>query len=337
MTARPISKRLEAAVPARRLRSIIAPSPGTGHSIALSVTHGFHAGAEVSLVEPEYKIGSSTESDIVLRDAGIAPIHARLRRKGSQVEIEAVGGDVILATSETIREGHGSRCRLPLTISLGEARIRLASLERAPNRWSFGYFANRPLLIASSVLCAVLAVSVAANGLSFAKQEIGTKASSQDGQTVKVAFAGKTGEKVLDASSPAQIQTAAEAVSQLKLRLEQSGIITLTVLQSDGRLVVSGMIPNDKSDVWAETQSWFDQSFGAHLPLISNVMVGNAQQAPRLRLQAIWYGERPYVIAADGARYHEGAFTNDGWAVKHIGESELLLTKGGASVALKYP
>ncbi|MER9199924.1 hypothetical protein NKJ28_15155 [Mesorhizobium sp. M0145] len=334
MTARPISKYPEAAVPARRLRSIIAPSPDTGHSIALSVTHGFHAGAEVSLVEPQYTIGSSTESDIVLRDAGIAPIHARLRRKGSQVEIEAVGGDVMLATGETIHEGHGSRCRLPLTISVGEARIKLVSLQRVPNRWSF---ANRPLLVASSVLCAVLAISVAANGFSFAKQEIGAKASSQDGQPVRVALAGQAGEKVLDASSPAQIQTAAEVERQLKLRLEQSGISTLTVLESNGRLVVSGMIPNDKSDVWAQTQSWFDQSFGAHVPLMSNVMVGNAPQAPRLRLQAIWYGERPYVIATDGARYHEGAFTDDGWAVKHIGETELLLTKGGATVALKYP
>ncbi|MER8527636.1 MULTISPECIES: FHA domain-containing protein [unclassified Mesorhizobium] len=334
MTARPISKHLEPAAPARQLRSIIAPSPDTGHSIALSVTHGFHAGAEVSLVEPQYTIGSSNESDIVLRDAGIAPIHARLRRKGSQVEIEAVGGDVTLATGETIHEGHGSRCRLPLTISVGEARIKLVSLQRVPNRWSF---ANRPLLVASSVLCAVLAISIAANGFSFAKQEIGAKASSQDGQPVRVAFAGQAGEKILDDSSPAQIHTAAEAESQLKLRLEQFGISTLTVLQSEGRLVVSGMIPNDKSDVWAQTQSWFDQSFGAHLPLISNVMVGNAQQAPRLRLQAIWYGERPYVIAADGTRYHEGAFTDDGWAVKHIGETELLLTKGGATVALKYP
>ncbi|MER9862218.1 FHA domain-containing protein [Mesorhizobium sp. M0185] len=334
MTARPITKHLEPAAPARRLGSIIAPSPETGHSIALSVTHGFHAGAEVSLVEPQYTIGSSTESDIVLRDAGIAPIHARLRRKGSQVEIEAVGGDVTLATGETIHEGHGSRCRLPLTISVGEARIKLVSLQRVPNRWSF---ANRPLLVASSVLCAVLAISVTANGFSFAKQEIGAKASSQDGQPVRVAFVGQAGEKILDDSSPAQIHTAAEAESQLKLRLEQSGISTLTVLQSEGRLVVSGMIPNDKSDVWAQTQSWFDQSFGAYLPLISNVMVGNAQQAPRLRLQAIWYGERPYVIAADGARYHEGAFTDDGWAVKHIGETELFLTKGGATVALKYP
>ncbi|CAN7376605.1 SctD/MshK family protein [Mesorhizobium sp. LjNodule214] len=333
MTASPIGRYLDAA-PARRLRSIIAPSPASGGSVALSVIHGFHAGAELSLVEPLYTIGSSTESDIVLRDAGIAPIHARLRRKGSQFEIEAVGGDVTLATGETIHEGHGSRCRLPLTISVGDARIRLVNPERPPSRWSFSH---RSVLVAGSVLFAVFAVSVAANGFSFAKPDIGAKASSHDGEPIRMAFAGEPDQEVLDDSSPAQIQSAAEAESQLKLRLEQSGIGTLTVQQSPGRLVVSGMIPNDKSGAWAETQAWFDQAFGAHIPLVSNVMVGNAQQAPRLTLQAIWYGDRPYVIATDGARYHEGAFTNDGWTVKHIGETELLLTKGGATVALKYP
>lgn len=333
MTANSIGKYWDAE-PARRLRSIITHSPGSGHSIALSVTHGFHAGAQLSLVEPLYTVGSSTESDIVLRDAGIAPVHARLRRKGSQIEIEAVGGDVTLATGEIVHEGQGSRCKLPLTISIGDAHIRLVNPERPPNRWSVS---NRPLLVAGSVLFAVFAVSVAANGFSFAKPDIGKKTSAQGGEPIRVAFAGEAGQSVLTDSSPTQMPSATEAESQLRLRLDQSGIGALAVQRSPGRLLVSGMIPNDKDGAWTETQSWFDQTFGAHIPLVSNVMIGNAEQAPRLRLQAIWYGERPYVIAADGARYHEGAFTNDGWTIKHIGETELLLTKGGATVALKYP
>ncbi|CAH2395525.1 SctD/MshK family protein [Mesorhizobium escarrei] len=311
-----------------------ARTPASRHSVALSVTHGFHAGAQLSLVAPLYTVGSSTESDVVLRDAGIAPVHARLRRTGSQIEIEAVGGDVTLATGEIIREGQGRRCKLPLTISIGDADIRLVNPERPPNRWSVS---NRPLLVAGSVLVAVFAVSVAANGFSFAEPDIGKNLSAQGGKPITVAFAGEAGQSVLGDASPTQVPSATEAERQLRLRLEQSGISTLTVQQAPGRLVVSGMIANDKSGAWTETQSWFDQAFGAQIPLASNVMIGNAEQAPRLRLQAIWYGERPYVIATDGARYHEGAFTNDGWTVKRIGETELLLTKGGATVALKYP
>lgn len=333
MTASPIGRYLDAA-PARRLRSIIAPAPSSAQHIALSVTQGFHAGAELRLVEALYTIGSSIESDIVLRDAGIAPIHARLRRKGNQFEIEAVGGDVGLATGEIIRQGQGSRCRLPFVIGIGDARIRLVDRQRPSSRWSVG---NRSMLAAGSVLFAVFAVSVAANGFSLAKSDIGPRASPRDDQPVRMAFASERGQEVLDDSSPAQLQTVADAESQLKQRLDQSGISTLTVQRSPGRLVVSGVIPDDKRGVWTETQSWFDQNFGGHVPLASNVMTGNAQQAPRLTLQAIWYGDRPYVIAADGARYHEGAFTDDGWTIEHIGETELLLTKGGATVALKYP
>ncbi|SIT55736.1 conserved hypothetical protein [Mesorhizobium prunaredense] len=315
-----------------KYRDAAARTPASRHSVALSVTHGFHAGAQLSLVAPLYTVGSSTESDVVLRDAGIAPVHARLRRKGSQIEIEAVGGHVTLATGEIIREGQGSRCKLPLAISVGDAHIRLVNPERPPNRWSVS---NRPLLVVGSVLFAVFAVSIAANGFSFAESDSGKKLSAQVDKPITVAFAGEAGQSVVDDSSPTPSTT--EAERQLKLRLEQSGISTLAVQQSPGRLVVSGMIANDKNGAWTETQSWFDQAFGAHITLASNVMVGNAEQAPRLRLQAIWYGERPYVIATDGARYHEGAFTNDGWTVKRIGETELLLTKGGATVALKYP
>ncbi|TIW38286.1 MAG: FHA domain-containing protein, partial [Mesorhizobium sp.] len=209
-----------------------------------------------------YTVGSSTESDIVLRDAGIAPVHARLRRKGSQIEIEAVGGDVTLATGEIIHDGQGSRCKLPLTISIGDAHIRLVNPERPPNRWSVS---DHPLLVAGSVLFAVFAVSVAANGFSFAKPDIGKKISAQDRDPIRVAFAGEAGQSVLNDSSPTQLPSAAEAESQLRLRLDQSGINTLAVQRSPGRLAVSGMIPNDKGGAWTETQSWFDQTFGAHI------------------------------------------------------------------------
>ncbi|AZO22750.1 MULTISPECIES: EscD/YscD/HrpQ family type III secretion system periplasmic domain-containing protein [unclassified Mesorhizobium] len=324
--------------PARWVRSMIAPGiapgPASGSCVALNVIHGFHAGAELSLAEPLYTVGSSTESDIVLTDAGIAPIHVRLRRKGSQIEIEAVGGDVTLATGETLHEGQGSRCRLPVEITVGEARILLTDPRRTPDRWSVS---NRPFLAAGAAVFAVFAVSIAAIGFSFAKPDIAERASAPGGEVTRVAFAGDAGQRVMDDSSSEEMQNAAEAENQLKQRLEQSGISTLTVERSPGRLVVSGLIPDDKNGAWTETQSWFDQAFGARTPLVSNVMIGNAEQPPRLTLQAIWYGARPYVIAADGARYHEGAFTNDGWTIKHIGETELVLTKGGATVALKYP
>ena len=329
MTAFSAGKPMEA-VQLPQLRA--AATTHAGHPIVLAVIHGVHGGAEISLHEPVHTIGSSTEADIVLGDAGVGPIHARLRRQGGIVEIEAIGGDVVLASGETIKEGHGSRCRLPVVMTLGGATVRLASQRRSTD-WTA---AGRLAMAAGCIVFVLCAITFTASGLSKSLPGLTHLASASDGEPVKVAFADQGRQRTLNDSSPLMAQTLAEAESQLRQRLDQSGLGALTIEKSSERLVVSGVITNDMSGAWTATQSWFDQKFGAHVALASAVMIGNAQQAPRLMLQAIWYGEQPYVIAADGARYHEGAFTDDGWTVKHIGDTELLLTKGGATVALKY-
>ncbi|CAM5627005.1 hypothetical protein MAUB1S_10698 [Mycolicibacterium aubagnense] len=286
----------------------------------LAVTRGFHSGASLELTEPSYAIGSDNDSDIILRDPGVASLHARLHRKGSLVEVEAIGGDLELDGSETIRKGQGCRRRMPLSISLGDAQLRLTGPEPAKNRWSLS---QRPLLAGGVLIAAVFAISIAANGLSIAKT---------DDKAAKIGLAdGEVTGSILGADA----EHLAAAQTALTERLGQSGLGTVSVGRSDERLVVSGTIPNAQSSTWTEVRTWFDQKFG-QVPLVSNIAIGDAAKPPRLTLQAIWYGERPYVIAGDGTRYHEGAFTNDGWTIKEIGQTALVLTKGGATVALKY-
>lgn len=313
----------------------------SGREVALQVTRGLHAGATLDLAEPLYTVGSSTESDIVLRDTGIAPIHARLRRKGGQVEVEAVGGDVVLANGDIVPKGHGRRCKLPLEVVFGEAQILLTGPEQSLASRSTP---SRSILVAAGLIAVAFAISIAANGLSLA----GSDPSAQQGGDTKLtrlAFAnGIQQYSLLDATQEAGLApvaqgsvSAANAGEQLRLRLAEAGIGTLGVEESHGRLTVSGTIAEQQGESWTEIQSWFDQTYGGHVPLVSHVVAGSVAQAPRLPLQAIWYGQRPYVITSDGARYYEGAFVSDGWAIKEIGEKQLLLTKGGSTVALKYP
>jgi hypothetical protein len=320
-----------------------APDPDgrtTGREVALRVTHGLHAGATLDLAEPLYTVGSSTESDIVLRDSGIAPVHARLRRKGGQVEVEAVGGDVTLASGEVVPKGHGRRCKLPVEVVFGEAQVLLTGPEQA----SVGFpFAGRSILVAAGLVAAAFVLSIAANGLSLADSDRSLQGAAGDAKLTKLAFAdGLQQYAATDATEGAATAakgpvSPAEARKQLELRLEQAGIGSLNVEDSHGRLTVSGTIPAQQSEAWTDIQSWFDQTYGGQVPLVSDIVAAGVEQAPRLPLKAIWYGQRPYVITADGARYYEGAFVNDGWTIKEIGEKELLLTKGGSTVALKYP
>jgi hypothetical protein len=43
----------------------------------------------------------------------------------------------------------------------------------------------------------------------------------------------------------------------------------------------------------------------------------------------VWFGERPYIITAEGNRYYEGAFLDNGWTIKDIADGRILLAKDG--------
>ena len=167
MTAGSINRLLDTAL--LRPFRLSAPDPNCrkiGCGVALKIRHGLHAGAALDLAEPLYTVGSSTKSDIVLRDTGIAPVHACLRRKGDQMEVEAVGGDVTLASGEVVPKGHGRRCKLPVEVIFGEAQVLLTGPERAS---AGSPVARRPILVAAGLVAAVFVLSVAANGLSLAE------------------------------------------------------------------------------------------------------------------------------------------------------------------------
>jgi hypothetical protein len=58
---------------------------------------------------------------------------------------------------------------------------------------------------------------------------------------------------------------------------------------------------------------------------------------PNLQLRAVWFGDRPYVITADGQHFNQGAVLDDGWVVQEIAQDHLLLAKDGDTESFAYP
>ena len=50
-------------------------------------------------------------------------------------------------------------------------------------------------------------------------------------------------------------------------------------------------------------------------------------------VQAVWFGERPYIITAEGNRYYKGAFLNNGWKIKDIADGPYPACQGRHSGA----
>ncbi|WP_295806562.1 FHA domain-containing protein [uncultured Nitratireductor sp.] len=311
-------RRISQSIPGLKKHADAVPS-GEPY-VDFEVTAGLHSGARLDFAESTFTVGSSVEADVVLSDPEIADIHVRLRIEGDRVYLEALGGMVRIVDGDTIPEGYGRRCRLPLEISLGGANLRL--LDTRPPRPAKLPFSNRSFMIAVGLAAAVFAVPVASNTLSPGNQE------SSDSGTASLALADTSMR-----DGPVREQ---QALGAFEAQMKQMGLDGLSLTAEKGRLVVSGNIPDHMAEKWRSIQAWFDEVHGGRLLLKSNVVIGDASDVPRLPLRAIWYGERPYIITAGGARFHEGAFVDGGWIIKEIGDERLLLAKGGTEMAIEY-
>jgi len=311
----------------------------------LEVVGGYHSGVSLALEERSYSIGSTPDADIVLRDPGVVAEHARLRIEGNCIRVEAVGGDLELG-NELVTQGHGCKLRLPIDIAMGDARIRLSHPGANEARFLTGklqpvgkFLSGRPLATAGGVICCALAVSVAARQAPLSPSKIAEAASEPKLALTKTAFysdvdsLGKFGRKVTE---PAPQSTGDEAASQLLARLKSVNIQSLKVTTGDKRVIVAGGLTKREAAAWTAVQQWFDESYGSRVVLTANVAIGESKSTPTLRLQAIWFGERPYVITEEGAHFYEGAQLDNGWILQRIAEDRVVLEREGESLALTY-
>ena len=130
---------------------------------------------------------------------------------------------------------------------------------------------------------------------------------------------------------------AEDAGRKLTERLEASGLSGLRVGAAGGQVTVTGSITKQQTGAWTEVQQWFDAAYRGRLVLVANVTPTEAKKpAPVMNVQAVWFGERPYVITTEGNRYYKGAFLDNGWVIKDIVDGRILLAKDGETLALVY-
>jgi hypothetical protein len=301
--------------------------------VAFEVVNGLHGGVRLMLESGEYGIGSTPEADIVLRDPGVMPGHAVLGVQRGRVRLEATGGDIGVGT-QIISQGHGCRLGLPLELSLGGASMRLSRIEtRAADRSRFA--------IAGLAACLVVAVAVVIVG--FLREEvkagssrIATNLLSSESRTGTATPGREDGSADSDRASTRAVPLIAEAMHELIDRINAANIRTLRVSVVEGRLAVSGALGPQDTPAWSAIQQWFDQTYHGRLVLTTNLGSGEGRTMPTLQLRAVWFGDRPYVITAEGAHFNQGAILDNGWLIQDIGQDRIVLIKKGETVTLTY-
>jgi Inner membrane component of T3SS, cytoplasmic domain/YscD/CdsD-like Bon-like domain 3 len=367
-------------------------SPST---FVLDCTAGFHQGVRLELEPGDVRIGSTSDADIVLRDAGIAAEHAILRVGPRSIDLHAVGGDVRVG-EEIVASGYGCALRAPIDLMIGEARLRISAERiqaaaptpveagKAPVRRriptailiagallfvpALGLAAMRPAAPKAKEVTSVASFNVAdgdehisqlQRAETSGEEALSVRAASRlmaglpatDRQYIEHCLSSRPGISVREAIAelngcdrPSSSTTgtvpalsAEDAGRKLTEHLVASGLSGLRVSTGGGQVVVAGNITKQQTDAWTETQQWFDASYRGLLVLVAKVTLTDAKKpAPVVNVQAVWFGERPYIITAEGNRYYKGAYLDNGWTIKDIADGRILLAKDGETLALVY-
>jgi hypothetical protein len=200
--------------------------------------------------------------------------------------------------------------------------------------------------MAGTLVCSALIVLAFALGLPQAAHIYGAQVYGVQAKTNAADAGNLAGDRDVPSATAVAARTrssntqsaeaTAQAAQDLGKHLEAAKIHALRVSALDGRLVVSGKLTKSQALEWTAIQQWFDQTYGSRIVLTANVTGDDGRTMPALQLQAIWYGDHPYIITAEGERYYQGAVLDNGWIIREITADRLLLARDGDTVALTY-
>jgi hypothetical protein len=312
------------------LTSLPDPSARVTPIPLLSITHGLHRGVSLALENPVYTVGSAGDVDLLLSDPGIAARHLALRFAAGQVAVEALGGDVTVVARHgqeiRIPVGSGHRARLPLTVRVGAAVLTLspptagarAAAPAAP------ISRNKAQWVIALVLMCLCVGAFAYRGQPQASQ------ASQPSPGLSTPDGNRTVHAPNDDGSRA---SAAQAKVWLEQQLDTASLTRINVNETDGQLSVEGRYDPSEKSRWTSVQQAFDARFGQQVVLHSSVSPRTDIAKPRVRFQAVWLGEHPYVVSDSGKRLYPGAVLADDWTLERIENNQVILARGAERFA----
>jgi hypothetical protein len=294
----------------RELASAAAPN------IGLAIEEGLHEGARLKLVSGSYRVGSASDCDIILHDDGVAGQHAVLRVVDGELRLEAVGGAIALDPERRrmLPAGSGVKPTLPATVWIGRARLTLTGRSAARRIGINAAIAGSGLVVLVGIIAAYAMTSHPAPA---------RPAMARDNADATV-IARMTGGRVSDAAA------------QLRRTLAATGLSGIAVTASGERVLATGTIESGQAQAWSTAQQAFDAAHGGRLQLGSEVRVAQQEEGPKIALQAVWLGEQPYVLTADGGRHHQGAFLDNGWTIRSITKDGVTFVRGERNFTLTF-
>ena len=310
-------------------------------SFTVFIESGLHTGAVQRLEPGLYTIGSELDSDIVLTDDHVESVHAILEFDEQGLRLEPAKGAVAVdGESAKLEPGDERYLSLPAKFHIGEALISVrAPKDSVRNR----YYKHLAIGTTAAVFIGVVGLSTFGplSGSTSSKLEITPSATNFDGtsktaatelpslsgQSQQVASNNTNGAATLPTAAPDPLISVDMAAAELRNKLSEASLDGINVIVKKDHLVAKGSTDKEKMADWQTVQVWYDDEIGHLISLVSNVEAAEEIKPPKLAIEAIWTGERPYLMAG-GQRYFEGASLGDGWKIEQIKAEQITIRRG---------
>ncbi|MEM9442303.1 MAG: FHA domain-containing protein [Pseudomonadota bacterium] len=322
-------------------------SADIGSTFTIFIETGLHAGTVQRLTPGMYTLGSELDADIILSDQDVKPVHLIMELDQGGIRLEPLQGDIIIEGEQAALEPGGERfANAPLTFAIGDTTINVsapADAQRTRRR-------TRLLVgVAAMLIAVVMGFQVIgafnAPDLDVSTAMSGAKTDTRDnaGPNGKGASISRTmnaleEQRQLALASDAAAPTIGEAtldqaVTELQDRLTAADLLDIAVRTEGGRIVVRGEAEPERMADWQQVRIWFDGTFSRNFLLDAIVEPAVAVEPPKLAIEAIWSGDKPYLIAG-GKRFFIGHQIGDGWMIEHIASNEIVFKRGDKSFSL---
>jgi hypothetical protein len=316
-----------------------------GSTFTIFIETGLHAGTVQRLAPGIYTLGSELDADIVLSDRDVKPVHLILEFDKGGVRLEPLQGGIAIQGESAVLEPGGERfASAPLTFSIGETTINVtapadAVQSRRRTRLLVG--------VAAVVIAAALGVQVTG---ALKAPDLGGPPPLADAETLQPA--GSTSreppasrtinaleEQRQLASTSDDIAlslpevTLDHAAAELRDRLAASGLSAIAVRTAGDRIMVQGEAEPERMADWQDVRIWYDGAYGREFLLDASVKPAEAVEPPKLAIEAVWSGDKPYLVAG-GQRFFVGNQIGDGWMIERIAAREVVFRRGDKSFSL---
>jgi type III secretion protein D len=295
----------------------------------LSILSGSHKGACPSLGSSDIAIGSSLDADIILTDPSIAPMHARLSCGYFALEIRALDAAVVAGGKE-VAPGESLKLAYPARFRLGDVEAECAGGQGdviVPG------ISNAAVIAAAFGVLLILAAGLAVPSLQRAANGSARYSGTAE-DAAKLPGSRQAGNSpTIISTNPNTTET---AILALRERLTLAGLQSIQVSAEDGIARARGNVTQAQEEAWRGVELWFDSAFGQQIMLQAEVAISapKIQNSP-ISIQAVWAGNKPYLIDDHGDKYFEGSLLRDRWVVEKIENKRVILRRNDEILSLE--